>query len=98
MSIVGSILGFVSAVLVKSALVTVGVLLVPRVNTRALPGAEGTASRSFCMLRGMKCRAKSGPGQTHTRQRQKAGVIPCMLTGGRMQARWTQGWSKHMAE
>lgn len=51
MSIVGSILGFVSAVLVRSALVTVGVLLVPRVNTRALPGAEGTASRSFCMLR-----------------------------------------------
>ena len=52
MSIVGSSLGFVKAVFTKSPFATVGVLLVPRVNTSALPGAAGTASRSFCMLYG----------------------------------------------
>ena len=49
-NMVGSIMGLVSAVFTKSPFDTVGVLLVPRVKTKALPGAEGTASKSFCML------------------------------------------------
>jgi hypothetical protein len=60
MSIVGSILGFVNAVFTRFPFDTVGVLLVPSVNTKALPGAAGTASRSFCMLYGpMKARLYS---------------------------------------